>query len=1117
MSKCIACCINLLSQIDIGQIVSHLFRNYTYLCEQYLLFTVYHQPVKICAIQLFIWIACMTQCFTQSINTPFGKNRVQYHDDFDAKWMYETQNYITYWYGKSRNVAITTMHIAEMDHDEIQKVLEHKINDKIEILVFTDIADLQQCNIGNEEFLLGKDGETKVLGNKMLVYFDGNHQHLRQLIRQGTAQVYFNNMMYGTGFQEVLKNSALINIPPWFAEGIVRYSAAQWDIHTENAFRQIWFKDKKLQNFKKISEEYPKVAGHSFWYFIDQTYGKSNIPNILYLAKINRGNISAFEYILGASFDDLMAEWKDYYKEYSAKENQRNENNPKLSLKKSIREKPITTMSVSPDGRFLAYTTNDKGKIQIRLRNLSNQKETILQHLGYKNLLQETDYNYPVYTWSEDSRNLTFVIEKYDILYVKIFDPYSEEMVEQILPTDFQRVYSISHLTKDDYILSANQNGFSDLYYYKTKNRNHKPFVADPFDDLDAIYTTYRGQSGVLFSSNRPNIYYRDMAYDSISPIGDFNIFFKPDGSDTLIQITKTPDINETSPHSAGDEIYYLSDQSGMTNIESINAWTAQNSFVTDVERPIYSFTISKQNKAYYTNKKSDYSDIFSITNLSEVKISKPQPTPFRQLEMESKHDNALIFYKEKVDTMQYGYHFQSRFGKPLPLAKNEAKTIPSIQKITSNTDQKNADITKNQPISNSRISSVHLPFSIIDYSTKLDNDILFGGLESYTSDRPQLLTTQMGILFKANAKDLYEDYQLEIGVRIPTTFNGSELFAVLDNNKRRIDKRMALYRKTTTYNNDLSPNANIPSKTNKRTLLGLYQWKYPMNIYRSLRWTTALRHDRFQFLSTDPNTFQSSVQNEQRLSLKLEYVFDNSYEEQQNIRIGTRYKVFAEVINRFDLKLTDGFSLKPSEGFTTVIGFDARHYFSVFKRSILALRVVGATTLGSERILYYLGGVENAIFQKFDQNTPINNDIGFAYKVNAYQMRGFDNNIRNGSTFALSNAELRVPFMQYFLGRYRGSSFIRHMQLTGFVDAGLAWYGSSPYSDKNPLNQIQIDAPPLIQLDVTYFRDPLVMSYGMGFRTVILGYFIKIDRAWGIDTRQRINPKWHFSFGLDF
>ena len=46
----------------------------------------------------------------QSIATTFGKNRVQYHDDFKYWDVYETENFVTYWYGKGRYVAQSDVH-----------------------------------------------------------------------------------------------------------------------------------------------------------------------------------------------------------------------------------------------------------------------------------------------------------------------------------------------------------------------------------------------------------------------------------------------------------------------------------------------------------------------------------------------------------------------------------------------------------------------------------------------------------------------------------------------------------------------------------------------------------------------------------------------------------------------------------------------------------------------------------------------------------------------------------------------------------------------------------------------------------------------------------------------
>ena len=59
----------------------------------------------------------------------FGKNKVQYNDDLQDWWIYETNNIVYYWYGKSRNLAQFYINLAE---NENQKIFETKT--KLEIL-----------------------------------------------------------------------------------------------------------------------------------------------------------------------------------------------------------------------------------------------------------------------------------------------------------------------------------------------------------------------------------------------------------------------------------------------------------------------------------------------------------------------------------------------------------------------------------------------------------------------------------------------------------------------------------------------------------------------------------------------------------------------------------------------------------------------------------------------------------------------------------------------------------------------------------------------------------------------------------------------------------------------
>ncbi|MEL7162100.1 MAG: hypothetical protein AAFN92_15195, partial [Bacteroidota bacterium] len=87
----------------------------------------------------------------QTSQVEFGKNRVQYHKDFEDWEKYESDNFITYWYGEGRNLGQAVVQMAEYDFGYIQKMLEHRMNEKVQLIVYRDVTDLKQSNIGSEE------------------------------------------------------------------------------------------------------------------------------------------------------------------------------------------------------------------------------------------------------------------------------------------------------------------------------------------------------------------------------------------------------------------------------------------------------------------------------------------------------------------------------------------------------------------------------------------------------------------------------------------------------------------------------------------------------------------------------------------------------------------------------------------------------------------------------------------------------------------------------------------------------------------------------------------------------------------------------------------------------
>ena len=71
-------------------------------------------------LSLFICLVWSLQLNGQGTQTEFGKNRVQHHQEF-AEWLlYESPNFITYWYGEGRNVGQSVVQMAEMDFADIR-------------------------------------------------------------------------------------------------------------------------------------------------------------------------------------------------------------------------------------------------------------------------------------------------------------------------------------------------------------------------------------------------------------------------------------------------------------------------------------------------------------------------------------------------------------------------------------------------------------------------------------------------------------------------------------------------------------------------------------------------------------------------------------------------------------------------------------------------------------------------------------------------------------------------------------------------------------------------------------------------------------------------------------
>ncbi len=1083
--------------------------------------------------------------FSQSgIETEFGQNRIQYHDDFDDWYQYETQNFVTYWYGKARNVGQISLSLAEYDFKSIENILEHKLNDKIEIICYTDVSDFKQSNIGVSDVVISENNRTLVSGNKMFVYFDGDHNHLRKQIREGIAEIYLNAMIYGSGLSSLVQKNVKLKIPDWFKEGLVAYLGEEWNVETDNTFRDLLQLTPDKKKFEAIAKRNPRLAGHAFWNYLTREYGKSNVSNILYLTRINRNIKSSFLYILGIPFDQISNSCLEFFRNNYKEDRKsfRSFNAQQAIPVKNKKKLPISEVRVSTDGKSVAYAVNNKGKYKLFVQRLNGEsKPHKLVKAGVRNNTQETDYSIPVFSWHPNGNELVLVTEKRDIWWLYQFNLNNKRPIKAKLAPEYQRVYSVDYMDDKTLLLNASTDALSDLYMYLPVTRESRRITQDFYDDLDASYVKLMGQQGILFKSNRALDTLFTMPVDSLLPIQPFNVYFlpfSPNQESPIKKLTRLTsnlyfDIDQPSV-SGSNQISFLSDEQGSKQRKTINIsddgnTSAGSSSHYDHDFKAYHAADGKGVGVINTGKKVYLiRDVISRPDTIERGLSSYRKNQVKENKLPNTFNieyTSVQIPPKQANDIPSSDLFQTEFPD---FFSNE-----EIKSNTNSTDNSKA-ILPNEINSSTSLVSVFNPqkaqiperfqftrmiasrlkFKIDEVVSTVDNSLLFGGLNSYAGQKKGFEYPPAGFLLKGKIKDLFEDYSFEGGVRVPTNFNGTEYFLSFENNKRRIDKKYSIYRQTRFATDEVS--TVFAQRFRNRTMIGVAQFKYPFDTYQSVRILGTIRFDRSVLLATAPVNLNETPVTNQRIGLRAEYVYDNTTPIDINRFVGTRAKVYTEVVKKMQIEVVDKWKLDLAKGFMTVMGFDARQYIGLDRKTILALRLAGATSFGSERILFFLGGVDNWLAPQYDDDTPIPGDKNYAYYALGAHLRGFKQNIRNGSSYLLFNSELRIPFVQYFLNKEVRSTFLRTLQIVGFVDAGTAWFGRTPFDQKSPLNTTSV-ANPKVKIDLIYARDPLVVGFGTGLRMSLMGYQVRVDYGWGVETREILKPKLYFSLGSDF
>ena len=762
------------------------------------------------------------------VNTvEFGKNRVQFRK---FKWLYyQTPNFNTYFYENGKTIANYVTQIAEKELPGIEQFVEYGLQRRANIVIYNHFNELEQSNIG-----LGIDwqttgGITKLVNNKMIVYFNGNHAHLHKQVRQGIARVLVENILFGDDLGEFAANQALLDLPKWLVDGYIDYVAEEWSSELDDELKSALLSG-KYKNFYQLAYDKPLLAGHAFWYHIAEKYKKENVTYFLYLARVYRNLNSASQRICKKKFKDVLAEFMEQTSEKYYRDIRGRRNFPKgtISIVEELKHnKDFFRFTPNPAPRSQTYSVVEykKGLYKVVLYSDLVNKKVILK-TGVRANLNEVNPNYPQMAWDNKGQRLAVIYWEKGKTRLLVYDAIKRyKRINQQIP-HFEQVQNMQYMLNENTLLiSGIRQGQSDIFIYNIEKDEIDQITNDAYADLDASFAAFPNKMGIIFASNRPNP--TAIGRDTAVPNDRFNIFMVDNFKSEYRQVTQLSNMRY------GDARYpmqynvshftFVSDENGIANrfagffttvragvdtIYKVGEEFLRNPDDRDLDSALKAWGKTEPDSIFAHAITNDSAYVFPITNYQSGLLETKIAGDAGQVSEVRQEGNLKFLYKLKVDDAA----LRRRNVNPKPTDYRK-KTISAAQLASgqaiafraqpgqSDTTKKdvfvsgfekeegdssvappvqitNPTVTPEQEesvLKRARLFDYKLKFSVDNFSGAFNNDVLINRYEMFTGSVPIILQSGGAFngMLKASVFDLFEDIRFTGALRLPLVSGG--------------------------------------------------------------------------------------------------------------------------------------------------------------------------------------------------------------------------------------------------------------------------------------------------------------------------------------------------------
>ena len=1071
---------------------------------------------------------CMTA--TAASAQHFGRNKIQYKNH---KWkVLSTPHFDIHFYEGSESFAVRAGLVMENGYDMLSYKLKEVLPWRVPVILYSSHNDFLQTNVTTSLLSEGVQAFAEPSRRRIVLPFTSSFKQFAHTAIHELAHVFTFHIVYNRMLDNVFTRGYVFPMQLWVAEGVAEYLAIKWDVDADMYIRDAIIHD-YLFPLQGLSGYYVYKEGQSVFNYIEETYGRDKVVEILHALANTRNADVALERTIGLTTTGLSQQWakslrKHYWPLYPDKvevEDYGRRLTDHVKDRGYYNTKPV----ISPDGEKIAFFSDRDGLIDIYLMSALDGK--IIRRLvsGHRsNRFESLHFMNSGITFSPDGEYIAFIARSKGHDTVFIMETESGWVEKKI------RIFEAGGLAaphwspvKNEIILSATFEGQTDLMLVDVEKETYRRLTNDAADQLTPRF--FPDGKRVAFT------YYPEITADVPDDFSGQNLdylseidFLSPDNvlhgytsdiweynieTNRSRPLVQSPG-DDASPLvlSDGETLVYTSDESGINNIHAGSIKTRLYYRATDVLGGIFApdineitgrITFSAFRRAGYDIYISD--DLTGILGRRYEKQEKPTlahelgSTPFdsprgvRTLVAESQREVAEKTLTKtentafKVSTAGAGADSSDGSGSGviigLPDPVDIASYSPPVKTASPQLDQvvgepggvstglKRGPV-KSSPGIASGDGTEFTGGTVKRYKTRLSPDFIGQGAGVYFSTG-----FGFGMSNSVALSDMLGNHRLGFAFNLYSDIAESDFLLSYYYLKRRIDYGIGIYQFKNYFNSRVTSigetfgSYRLFSERNFG-VFGLASVPFSKYYRMDLELQSYLSYREFfdQSVSSPTPVLVATNKSVRRLlEPSISFVHDSSFWGYFGPVEGSRWRISA----------SRGISFSTKDVERTTVYMDYRWYKMLFYRNSIAFRLMGAMSEGRDPRIFFLGG-------------PLT-------------LRGYDYLQFEGNRLALSTLEYRFPLVDALIFGWPGRWGFQNVGGTVFVDVGAAWFndGLTVFQYENGIRKYQLN--------------DLAADFGVGMY-LNMGYLLlNFQFAWPTDLYTTRDYQFHFYIGPAF